>query len=105
MPYRIEFVDAAIVDLRALRTTDQVKVLDRIEDHLTHEPLLQSRSRIKRLRPGTFPPFRLRVDEFRVYYDVDPPQRRVVVYGVVPKTRSAAWLERSVKDYRKRGKS
>jgi hypothetical protein len=27
------------------------------------------------MRPGTFPPYRLRVDEFRVYYDVNEAQR------------------------------
>ncbi len=40
MPYRIEFVNAAKTDLRALRKSDRVKVLDRIETHLTHEPKL-----------------------------------------------------------------
>jgi mRNA-degrading endonuclease RelE of RelBE toxin-antitoxin system len=101
MPYRIEFVGGARADLRALRRTDQVKVLDRIERHLSHEPTLQSRSRIKRMRPGTFPPYRLRVDEFRVYYDVAEARRVVVILGVVPKAQSAAWLDRIARDSRR----
>jgi mRNA-degrading endonuclease RelE of RelBE toxin-antitoxin system len=101
MPYRSEFVDEAKFNLRVLRKGDQVKVLDKIETHLAYQPTLQSKSRIKSLRPGTFPPYRLRVDEFRVYYDVIDSERLVVIYGIVPKTESAAWLDRSSKDHRK----
>lgn len=101
MPCRIEFVNAAKADLRALRKRDQVKVLDKIETHLTHRPTLQSRSRIKSLRPGTFPPFRLRVDEYRVYYDVNESEQLVIIYGVVPKAQSTAWLSRSTEGHRK----
>lgn len=100
MPYRIEFVGGAKADLRALRKTDRVKVLDRIERHLTYQPTLQGRSRIKRLRPGTFPPYRLRVAELRVYYDVDEQRHLVVVLGIVPKARSAAWLDRAATEHR-----
>jgi mRNA-degrading endonuclease RelE of RelBE toxin-antitoxin system len=68
------------------------RFLDRIETHLTSQPTLQSRSRIKRLRAGTYPPYRLRVDDIRVYYDVDEAVQLVVVLGIVPKSESAAWL-------------
>jgi mRNA interferase RelE/StbE len=103
MPYRIELSDAAKLDLRALRKSGQVKVLDKIEMHLTYQPTMQSRSRIKSLRPGTFPHYRLRVDKLRVYYDVIEPQHLVVVYGIVPKAESEAWLEQSSKDHREGG--
>jgi mRNA interferase RelE/StbE len=69
MAFRIELVDDAQADLRRLRAVDRAKVLDRIEKHLTDQPTAQSRSRVKRLRAGTYPPYRLRVDEIRVYYD------------------------------------
>jgi mRNA-degrading endonuclease RelE of RelBE toxin-antitoxin system len=101
MPYRIEFVGGAKADLRRLRRTDRVKVLDRIERHLTHQPELQGKSRIKRLRPGTFPPYRLRVEKFRVYYDVDEQIRRVVILGIVPKAESAAWLDQVARGRRR----
>src|SRR5438093_13244356 len=92
MAFRIELVDAAKADLRRLRRVDRAKVLDRIERHLTHQPTVQSRSRIKHLRPGTYPPYRLRVEHIRVYYDVDEARHLVVVLGIVPKSKSAAWL-------------
>ena len=95
MAFRIELVDEAKALLRRLRATDRAKVLDRIERHLTDEPTAQSRSRIKRLRAGTYPPYRLRVDDIRVYYDVDEAAELVVVLGIVPKSESAAWLAAS----------
>ena len=101
IPYRIEFVRSAKNDLRLLRKTDQVKVLDRIERHLTYDPRRQSRSRIKRLRTKTIPPYRLRVGDFRIYYDVDEQNRVVIVYGVVPKEQSETWLEQSTQEHEK----
>ncbi len=92
MAFRIELVDAAKADLRRLRGVDRAKVLDRIEMHLTYQPTVQSRSRIKQLRPGTYPPYRLRVEDIRIYYDVDETGHLVVVLGIVPKSDSAAWL-------------
>ena len=85
-------VDDAKDDLRRLRAVDRASVLDRIERHLTDQPMAQSRSRIKRLRAGTYPPYRLRVDDIRVYYDVDEAKHLVIVLGIVPKDESAAWL-------------
>lgn len=92
MAFRVELVNAAKIDLRRLRAVDRAKVLDRIEAHLTHRPMMQSRSRIKQLRPGSYPPYRLRVEDIRVYYDVDEARQLVVVLGIVPKSESAAWL-------------
>jgi len=43
----------------------------------TNEPTVERRSRVKRLRDDFFPPFRLRVGDFRVYYDVDDERREV----------------------------
>ena len=98
MAYRIVLVADAKADLRRLRGADRAKVLDRIERHLTDRPTAESRSRIKRLRVDSYPPYRLRVDDIRIYYDVDERERIVVVLGIVPKSESAAWLERPRRD-------
>jgi len=92
MAFRIELVDDAKAALRRMRAVDRAKILDRIERHLKAEPTAQSRSRIKRLRAGTYPPYRLRVDDIRVYYDVNEATQLVVVLGIVPKSESAVWL-------------
>lgn len=92
MPFTIDFEADALEDLKALRKGEQVKVLKAVEEHLTHEPTRQSKSRIKHLRPGTKPPYRLRVDTLRVYYDVRIEDQTVAIYGIVDKARSAEWL-------------
>jgi mRNA interferase RelE/StbE len=92
MPYEIILVRSAKEDLKRLRKTDQVKLLDHIERHLAYEPSRQNKSKIKRLRGNLYPPFRLRVDEFRVYYDVDEAANKVIIYGVIRKEDVEAWL-------------
>ena len=92
MPYSLDFESEAWQDLKALRKGEQVKILKAIDVHLTHEPTRQSKSRIKRLRPGSQPPYRLRVDEFRIYYDVQPEDQIVIIYSIVHKERSLDWL-------------
>jgi len=92
MAFKIELVQEARADLKALPKGDQVRVLTAIEVHLTQEPMRQSKSRIKRLRAGTRPPFRLRVDDIRVYYDVAEDAQMVIVYGIVEKRYSLDWL-------------
>jgi mRNA interferase RelE/StbE len=63
-----------------------------MEQHLRHEPSKTSRSRIKRLRGLLKPQYRLRLDELRVFYDVEG--RLVSVLAIVPKLQAAEWLER-----------
>lgn len=48
-----------------------------------------SKSRIKR-RELTSPQYRLRVDEWRIFYDVT--EREVLIRGVVKKPDAASWL-------------
>ena len=68
MAFKIELAQEAWEDLNSFRKRDQVRILDAIEVHLSNEPTRLSKSRIKHLRPDTRPPYRLRIDEIRVYY-------------------------------------
>lgn len=47
----IEYDQAAVDELRALRRVDQVAIMDAIEEHLTDQPARVSRTRIKKLEP------------------------------------------------------
>jgi len=69
--YEIQYATEAANDVRGLRAFDRRAVLDAIELHLRHAPTLESRSRIKRMTQPFWSQYRLRSDEFRVYYDVD----------------------------------
>ena len=62
-----------------------------LKEHLTHEPMKLSRSRIKRLREMEHPEYRLRLDPYRVFYDVS--SRTVSVLAIVPKDDTDQWLE------------
>jgi len=85
-PYEIRYADAAVADIRGLRTIDQRQVLDGIELHLTHQPRFVSKSRIKAMRQPFWSQYRLRLDDFRVYYDVDDESHLVHVLRVLTKS-------------------
>ena len=62
-----------------------------VEKHLRYEPKKLSKSRIKRLKGISRPQFRLRVDEFRIFYDVMEPS--VEILSIVPKSKASEWLK------------
>ena len=56
-----------------------------IEEHLVHQPKRTSKSRIKAMVQPFWSQYRLRVDDFRVYYDVDDDNHVVNVLRVLEK--------------------
>jgi mRNA-degrading endonuclease RelE of RelBE toxin-antitoxin system len=84
--YDIRYSPEAVADIESLRAFDTRRILDGIAQHLRYGPKAESRSRIKRMRQPFWSHFRLRVDEFRVYYDVDDEQKAVQVLRVLTKT-------------------
>ena len=90
MRFRILFTDRADDHLRALRAREQVRIVDEIEEQLTFQPLTPT-SRRKELK-GAAPSFehvppvwQLRVDAFRIIYDVDLGEGTVTVRAVLYK--------------------
>jgi len=81
--YDIKLTPEAIEDLAALRKFDQVRIVTGMEAQLTHEPATETRNR-KRLRPNQLAEWALRIDNFRVFYDVLPAEAivKVVAIGV-----------------------
>ena len=90
MRHELIFAPEALDDLKRLRKVDAKAILDAIELHLRHEPELVSKSRIKRLRELHSPQYRLRVGEWRVFYDVE--EGEVNVRGIVSKPDANEWL-------------
>ncbi len=70
MRYRIRIVSDADEDMRRLPVFYRRRVAQAIHDSLGTEPLRESGSRIKRLRQPAASVYRLRVGEYRVFYDV-----------------------------------
>jgi len=91
MPFEIVLSSEAVSDLRRLSAFERAKVREAIEVHLRHEPTKISKSRIKRLRELAHPQYRLRVDDFRVFYDVKGEE--VQVLAIVAKTDADEWLK------------
>ena len=90
MRYEIIFAPEARDDLKRVPKADANTVLDAVELHLRHEPELVSKSRIKRLRELRSPQYRLRIGEWRVFYDV--VEGSVWIRGVVRKPDASHWL-------------
>jgi mRNA-degrading endonuclease RelE of RelBE toxin-antitoxin system len=91
MAYEIVFTDTARKHYHLLNARCRSAVKERIETHLRHEPVKLSKSRIKRLRDQKHPEYRLRVDDYRVFYDID--ELTVVIIAIVPKTEARGWLD------------
>jgi mRNA-degrading endonuclease RelE of RelBE toxin-antitoxin system len=85
--FPIEYAEGVLEDLKALRATDRKRVLDKIEEQLQDNPAQQTRN--KKILVGLKPPWEheepvweLRVGIYRVFYDVDEEQQRVIIRAV-----------------------
>jgi mRNA-degrading endonuclease RelE of RelBE toxin-antitoxin system len=89
--YLIEFTEDAVEDLGQLCKFDQVRVVQAVETQLSHEPTKQTRNR-KRLRPNRLAKWELRVDNFRVFYDVQLDEQVVKTVAIGEKLGSDLWI-------------
>ena len=80
--FMVEYDQAAVEDLRALRRVDQVAILDAIEGPLVDEPTRVSRTTIKKLDPPVLAAYRLRVGDYRVFYDVYEDRQIVLIIAI-----------------------
>ncbi|WP_089729978.1 type II toxin-antitoxin system RelE family toxin [Candidatus Thiosymbion oneisti] len=91
MRYEIVLTDTAKEHYRGIPARWRSIVRDGLETHLRHEPTKTSRSRIKRLRGVDRPEYRLRLEDYQVFYDVEA--ETVVVLAIVPKEDTENWLD------------
>jgi mRNA interferase RelE/StbE len=89
--YQVQFAADAINDLRKLRSFDSSTIVKAVETVLCTNPRLESKSKIKRLRQPAPAQYRLRVGDFRVFYDVQDD--RVTVLNVLHKEDTVEYLE------------
>ena len=90
MPYEICYSNEAVEQLKKLRVFDRAAILDQIEQVLSVNPDVVSKSRIKRLREPAPTQYRLRVGEFRVFYDLE--EEAVLIIQVLSKQDSIDYL-------------
>ena len=94
MPHVVGFDPQAVDDLDGIRAYERRAILDTVNRILTTTPTRLGKSRIKRLRGTDSPEYRLRVGEFRVFYDVHEDE----VY--ILRVLSKAATERYLKEFR-----
>lgn len=90
MRFEIVFAPDAAVTVKRLPAFHRDRICDALETHLRQEPAKVSRSRIKRLRGLFQPQFRLRVDEYRVFYDISGEE--VQIFAIVSRQAAEDWL-------------
>jgi len=93
MPFEVEVTEEAETDLDSIKPFYRKQILDAMETYLRDAPERTSRSRIKRLRSVDSPGYRLRVGDFRVFYDVDPEERCVTILRVLSKEGALRYLK------------
>ena len=76
--FKITYTHSARLDILTFRKQEQTMIADRIEEHLVHQPNIETRNR-KRLRPNQTARWELRAGDYRVLYDVDETEKKVEV--------------------------
>jgi len=89
--FDVVVVPAAVRQMRRLRRVDAVRILDAIDGHLRYEPERPTRT-IKRLRGRQDATYRLRVGDFRVFYDVEG--QTVSIIGVLHKRETETFYRK-----------
>ncbi len=87
MPFSIDFTQIAAAHVQAFRKYDQQIILEAIEKQLRHEPMTETRNK-KRLGENDLSDWEMRIQEFRVFYDVT-----VEPEGSVVKTKGVGYKE------------
>jgi mRNA-degrading endonuclease RelE of RelBE toxin-antitoxin system len=88
LAFVIEYSPDAEDHLRALSARQRSTVLDEVDRQSLNEPDVETRTR-KPMRPNPVAPWELRIDDLRVYYDIEyDPARKVLIRAVGVKTRN-----------------
>lgn len=92
--FRIVFKPLAIEQLRKMKRYYAGIIVDAIERHLSDEPE-EVHGAIKRLRGRPEATFRLRVQDYRVFYDV--VEDRVEIVQILHKSETASFYQKEDK--------
>ena len=93
MSYVVVIARTAHEQFRKLDARRRSALKQAMRAHLESAPVRESKSRIKRLKGLRQPQYRLRVDDVRVFYDVNEAEKRVEVLGFVKKPETHRWLQ------------
>ena len=91
MPYEIQFVSSARRQLRGFSASERTRVVDSIDVQLSHEPEVETRNR-KRLRQNPIAPWELRIQNIRVFYEVEQVGK-VTILAIGKKRGNRLYIE------------
>lgn len=89
--YDIAYSTEALVDLETFKKHEQNVIVDAIEKQLRYEPTSETRNR-KQLRANPIATWELRIDNFRVFYDVDELVKIVDIQRIGEKRGNQVFL-------------
>ena len=92
MKFEITFTPEAVEDMRSFKRHERGQIIEGIETQLEYQPSEETRNR-KRLRPNQLAEWELRIDKFRVFYDVDTHERRVKIISVGFKKHNRLFIQ------------
>ncbi len=96
MVYRIQYSPDAEGHLRHLTARQRATVLDNVDERLSYEPTIGTRSR-RRMRSNPVATWELRIDKIRVYYDTEElPVPMVLIRAIGLKERNRVRIGRKV---------
>ncbi len=84
--YAIKFSKPAYQHIDAFRRFDRNRILDNIKKQLIYKPNEETRNK-KLLRENPLADWELRVDPYRVFYDIDETKRIVRILAIGIKDR------------------
>ncbi|MBE2284710.1 MAG: type II toxin-antitoxin system RelE/ParE family toxin [Prosthecobacter sp.] len=91
MPFKLIYDKEARDDLKELKPHEAVTILKTIELQLSHHPAAETNSR-KLLRPNPFFTWELRIQPFRVFYQVDEASEEVRIQRIGCKIHNDVYL-------------
>lgn len=80
MPFSVDITSTARGDLRYFRAYEQRIITDGIRTYLTSEADTETNKR-KQLEPNAIATWELRIDHYRVFYDINEMQVYVIAIG------------------------
>lgn len=92
MLYKIEYSIDAIEHLRYLSARQRSIIFDAVDKQLCYEPKVETRNR-KLMRSNALSVYELRVQNLRIYFDVEEiPEKVVVIRAIGQKDRNQIYI-------------
>ena len=89
--FRVEFTEKAFVHLEAFRRFERNIILDAIKAQLPYQPTEETRHR-KLLRANPLADWELRIQQYRVFYEVDSERHLVRIVAIGHKEHNKLFI-------------